>query len=164
VDLNEDEEDEEEEGDEDDESTSEDEDLEEDSMAIDTRGKSGRKLKNESDESEDESDDSTGGDDEDEDDAEEEENISDNELSVEEDEEENEDALEALKGYIQNLEVDQTSGTKRKASELEESTESSPPKQKRRILKERTQPGEEGEFLASRGTGEYICSGNITHY
>ncbi|CAG8602509.1 3644_t:CDS:2 [Acaulospora colombiana] len=106
-----------------------------------------RKLSG-SDASEDESDDST-----EEDEDEEVEKLSNDDLSADEDDEENEDALEALKGYIQNLEDSRTSGTKRKVSDSEEATEVRPTKQKRRLLKERTQPGEEGEFMASRGAG-----------
>ncbi|PVF96712.1 Utp14-domain-containing protein [Serendipita vermifera] len=150
VDLNEDED--EEDGDEDEESDIEKEDeeekLEDDSRDISTTMKVGRKFDG-SDGSEDESDDSTEEENEEEEAAT---KVSDNDLSVDEDDEENEDALEALKGYIQNLEDSRTSGTKRKASDSEQATEAPPTKQRRRLLKERTQPGEEGEFMASRGT------------
>lgn len=71
------------------------------------------------------------------------------------DEEEPQEALEALENYISGLEV-KSSSTKRKAPELDDEI-SAPPRQKRRILKEKTEAGVEGEFVSStKQIGRYL--------
>jgi U3 small nucleolar RNA-associated protein 14 len=62
-------------------------------------------------------------------------------------EDEPQEALQALESYINGLEI-KTPSLKRKASEMGEEV-LEPPRQKRRILKERTEAGVEGEFIPS---------------
>lgn len=59
------------------------------------------------------------------------------------------EALQALGKYIQSMEYTE-SPKKRKASDLDELPQ--PPQQRRRLLKEQTQPGTEGEFASFRNS------------
>lgn len=60
-------------------------------------------------------------------------------------EDEPQEALQALESYINDLEIKGPS-FKRKAAEMGEEVPE-PPRQKRRMLKERTEVGVEGEFV-----------------
>jgi hypothetical protein len=62
------------------------------------------------------------------------------------------EALQALGEYINNLEY-ASSTKKRKASDMKDDLPQ-PPQQRRRILKEQTQPGTEGEFASFRHLSE----------
>ncbi|KAG8789118.1 hypothetical protein FRC15_011686 [Serendipita sp. 397] len=65
-----------------------------------------------------------------------------------EDEQDAEGALMALEGYIANI-TSKFGSEKRKASEMDDPS-SEPPRQKRRVIREQTQAGIEGEFAPSR--------------
>jgi U3 small nucleolar RNA-associated protein 14 len=72
------------------------------------------------------------------------------------------EALQALESYINDLEI-KTPSFKRKASEMgEEAPE--PPRQKRRILKEKTEAGMEGEFVPSTRQAGKIFPNNSWIY
>jgi hypothetical protein len=68
------------------------------------------------------------------------------------DEEDSQEALQALGKYIDNLEY-ASSTKKRKASDVKDDLPQPPP-QRRRILKEQTQAGTEGEFASFRHSSE----------
>lgn len=71
-------------------------------------------------------------------------------------EDEPQEALQALESYINGLETKSPS-FKRKASEMGEEVPG-PPRQKRRILKEKTEVGVEGDFVPSTKQASKIFS------
>lgn len=77
------------------------------------------------------------------------------------DEEDSQEALQTLEKYINELDYS-TSNKKRKASEMNDENPQ-PLTQRRRILKEQTQPGTEGEFASFRNTSELYTTLVLIH-